>query len=912
MKKRRRMLQGAIALAIVVILVLAVVIRYEKEEKEPSVAAVADPTDVLQSVPDRWAEISQWRMASPSFETNADTPLILYRNEQNKQVVFVRQGSIFFETVEGEEGAPLIKLSGQQAFYWVNGDNLLIGVTLKPDNPESYLRGKWYALRMQEETKPTVIEVENAFQDPESVLSVSIADNPELFVLAIADDVKRYREYVYRPGYNELLPINMETGKGGEAAYDRFIEQRPSAAGKPLAFRKVTSAQDGSGETLRSLEDERGTIIVATWGSDNQGYMRYPGYRAERLVWKTDVLGQRHPFVLLNSGDNDHNGDKVGQRMLSFPFNGSVSVLEADEELLDENWRMVDFRSFYRESEGTIDTIRYVMTGVRYESAIVRRHFNSELPLVREEGGLLTFRDSTGMSRSLSVFDLLFSSGELNQMWLGQSVSLAEFEDESLESRPTIKEKLPQKILDIAWGETNVPEEVQKAMTTADSSGENCVFNCDPDYWAQLQIRSIDGVWYVLKEKQLYRLDGDGFKLVGELPVTLQLTIGEGANGYTAQDYIRADGSWYIADTFADRVIRLTDKFEIDGVLEMPMPTRLHADEDGKLKIESLKGSTTVGLEKLNIVLQSPVPTIDGGKRSGEGTEVDAASYYEDTVTGNEWIAAFNGNVFMVSKQGNRTKLLRHFIGYPENGRTISKILPYGKDIFVLLENRMVRFANNGQWKETISFYEAPGVCNVWADGEGSYAYDAKQGLAYLVHGCSIYEIDLQRGTGQPIFTQEEARFGKLAEYGGNVYFSVEGSAGTYSMVPYPYSNVLVALDKASGNVTRYRLDKGWVSERLAGDGEGARSEVGGKGMGTGTGTGAGAGGRGSERLAEDGDGNGTGSEVGGKGTRGTGSNGAAFLWFAYKSYSGVVAENQAQAATLDLSQIATEALMVP
>jgi hypothetical protein len=118
-----------------------------------------------------------------------------------------------------------------------------------------------------------------------------------------------------------------------------------------------------------------------------------------------------------------------------------------------------------------------------------------------------------------------------------------------------------------------------------------------------------------------------------------------------------------------------------------------------------------------------------------------------------------------------------------------------------------------------------------------------------------VYGIDLHKGTGKAVFTQEEARLGKLAEHDGKIYFSVEGSAGTYSMIPYPHSNVLVSIDKANGNVTRHRLDKGWVSE---------------------------------------------------------GSDGAGLLRFGYRSYSGVVAENQPQAATLDLRRISEKAKKVP
>ncbi|WP_239617804.1 hypothetical protein [Cohnella mopanensis] len=828
----KRWIWGGILVTIAVAAGIAwLVFESRHERMRPAFSVVSEPITVTSN--DRWTQIDQWQKASSSFATNSNEPIVLYKNGQTKQALYALRGSIFFEQVvvgsnAGKDASsedagtpPLIKLAGEQAVYWMQGDHLLIGVALQQNNPESSLRGEWYSVQMKGEAAPEAVRIEEAYQDPRSVLSVTAVDDPALFVLAIADDDRRYREFAYWPGDPSLLSVNVEAGGNRDAAYERFVSQRPEKSMQLQSYRQILSAEggEGEGEALRALQDERGTLIAAKWGSGNRGVVRYPGYKTEKLVWKDDIVGQRQPLALL-SGINDSGS---GRQMLSLPFSGSVSVLEAAPELLHTEWRMVDSGSFYTVGNGTVDTIRYIQ-GDRDDTSFERRHYVTKGSLVEEIKGLLTYETSETRRREfLSVFDLLLGSGDIGQMWLGEPLTLVKSAEQGGEPQiPTVKVKLPQKMWDLSWMDTEVPQEVQKAMEAGNASGESCLFDCDPDFAAVRQIRSIDGVWHVLQDKRLFRLEGGSLKLIGQLPITLRTTIGEGANGYTAQDYIRADGSWYVADTFADRVIRLSDSLEVTGVLELPMPYRLKAVKDGRLEITSLKGTTTAGLERLQVVKQSPADPVASGKLSVVSHEIDAATYYKDPNTGNGWMSVY-GNVFMLSKQDGNMKLLRYFIGYPESGRTVVKPLPYKKDIVILSDNRVERLSGGGQWKQTIAFPQDTTDCNGWADGENSYAYDAERGEIYLVHGCSIILIDLVNGTAKPIFSQAESRIGKLAQYGDKILFSVEGDKGSYSYsaITYPYSNELVALDKQSGKIERYQLEKGWVSEGIAG-GEGA------------------------------------------------------------------------------------------
>lgn len=809
-KSRKIMLGIAVLLLAVMITVLT---RYERFESKPSLTETA----IKQPAKDRWAEIDRWKAAASSFQLDANEPIILYKNDLNQQAVYALNGVIRYETSLGQDdrviteetSQELFKLPGAKGVYWINGDNLLIGVSVEPDNPESYMRGKWYSIQLDAQPKsmasPKVTEIADAYQDPSSVLTVTVTDQPVLFVLAIAEDSERFREYAYRPGDSGFSYINIEVGSNGadgDAAYAKFISLRPEQTAETLKFVKVLSDDKQTDKSLHAFEDDRGTIIAAEWSDNRLNIMRYAGYRAERLVWKRDIVGEQFPLVLFS-----HSATK--DQIVSFPYGGSVSVLEAAPELLDEEWRMVDIRSFYKTSEDAIDTVRYVRGEVFY-SPLIRRHFDMDMSLANEEQGLLTYGTTAGSIQTLSVFDLLLGEGSLDQMWLNEPLDIQLLDGYREEhSEPTIKSALPQVLWDRAWNDTKVPEEVQKAF---DASDEDCFPDCDPDFADQLQIRSIDGIWYLLQGKQLYRLEGEKFKLITDLPISLKSTFGEGTNGYTAQDFVQADGNWYVTDTFADRVIKLNDKFVITGQLELPVPTHLKAAGKGRLEVVSLKGNSIVDMGKMQIINEQPAASVNVSSSKSTESEIGVTSYYKDPRTGKEWIAVY-GNVFVLSKQGGKTKLLQHFIGYPDSGRTIVKIIPYENDIAAVSDYRLERFGANGQWKETVLFPVNESLCEEWPQGENSHVYDPEKGRIFLVHGCGVFQVDMASGMAILIFAQSGANIGKVSLYDGRLVFSVDAMKYSSTSKPYPHSNEIVAIDTASGKITRHPLAKGWISD---------------------------------------------------------------------------------------------------
>src|SRR5262249_14735284 len=160
--------------------------------------------------------------------------------------------------------------------------------------------------------------------------------------------------------------------------------------------------------------------------------------------------------------------------------------------------------------------------------------------------------------KGLSVFDLLHGFGDLDQFWSQEPPPLTLLNGQRQEQRyETVRPELPQEVWDVVWRRPEVPQEVEAAF----KASNECWPYCNPDFADQLQIRSIDGAWHLLQGNMLYRLEGNAFKLLGELPVTRQMTYGEGANGYTAQDYMKVDGVWYVTDTFGDRILRLDETF---------------------------------------------------------------------------------------------------------------------------------------------------------------------------------------------------------------------------------------------------------------------------------------------------------------------------------------------------------------
>jgi len=801
----KRWLWGMAALLAIVLIGVAMGSRYERYEtlpivSEPIRGAEGEATFVRMSE-ERWEEVRRWQDAETLFLANTETPAVLYRNESTKQTIFALRGAVYYEseTAGGEANRLLLETKGERIGYWTVGNHLLIGESVQPDNPDSSLRGVWYSVTVDETSPPRAERIEGAFYGPDDVLAVTAATDPAVFLLAVAEDDRGYREYVYRIGDKEMGYVSVFQGTELD---DKTNRRPPAKTNGTRAFENVVASV---GNNLYAFEDDRGAVIAAFLEEGHFGAVRYPDRRAEKLAWKMNLLGQNVPMALVRD-------KSTNEALLVNLFGGSA--LEDGPDLLDDSWRMVDLQRFYRVEMGTIDTVRYFWDGTEWKMA--RKLWKPGGEPIREEQGVLVYSSDDGSEKRLSIYDLFHSEGELDHLWLRNPLFMEEVEGsgEGEERWPkSARVKLPKSVLEAATYPPGIPAEVKKAMEASNAAGDGCLFNCDPDFAALMQIRSIDGQWHVLLGKDLYRMEGEGFQRLGEWPVAVRTMVGEGANGYYAQDYAKADGQWIIADTFADRVIKLDEAFRVVGQVELPAPNRVKLLGKGKVEIGGLSGTTTIDVKTMKVekVVSANWEKIDAKIGAWEETEVREGQIYDDPNTGNRWVVLYD-RLLVFPKAGS--KMLSYFVGYPESGRTIVKIIPYRDDVFVLSDHRAEKFGKDGKWKQTILYPKNEATCQGWATGEGSHAYDSKKGLVYWVHGCGVLGIDLEEGSASLVFDQAESKIGAPVLVNGTVVFSLEGNAD------YGYdaegsdlrTNELVALRTETGETRRYRLDKGWAT----------------------------------------------------------------------------------------------------
>jgi len=811
---RRWRIGGAIA---AVLLVAAAVIAGGAERRQSEEAGVAPSLPVRgseETPPEKsdegWEAVLGLRLAGSSFDADSVEPLALYRNEKSGQALVVRKGEIFFEKKGKSEGDSLFRLpSGVGAVrYWTLGDALLIG----SDSGRNAPRGEWRSVRMRDGAAPETLKIEGASVDPADVVAVTGASDPALFLISIAEDGRDY-EMAYRPGDKELVFVNAYEGIETGYAFEVYRNSRPKPADELQSFRRSIDGGSEGERWLRAYEDERGTLVAAVLEGGGFGVARYPAQRVEALQWKKGELGDRMPMVRLK-------GDRSGRDSHVLPFVGWA--LEGIPDLFEDKWRMIDSLRFYASGlDGEIETVRYQW---QEDRVVPERHrvVVGRSP-EREEAGLLTYRFEDGMARSLSVYDLMSGSGNGDLPWLEEPPTIVPSEDKrDLWSDVRKPFKVPQAALDMAWRTEEAPEAVVRAKEAENAAGDACIFDCDPDYSALVPYRSIEGEWHTFLGTQLLRLRGDRFERLGEWPITIRYLSGEGANGYYPRDFLKADGYWYLADTYADRILKLDDAGGIVGETALPLPVGIESAGNGQIRAVSLRGKTLIDTGEMKAVGK---PAATGWEKVGASAnawteaELAAGQIYEDPDTGYRW-HALGGYAFVVDGSGKGAKLMSHFIGYPESGRTLPKIVAYGDAVYAISDHRAEKFGKDGRWISSIAYPEGDPACYRQATGEGSSSFDAGSGDVYWVHRCEVYRIDLDAGTATVVFAQREAGIGALAVSGDSVVFSLEGNSEYSETYPAKHSNELVRLDRDTGLLTRYRLEKGWTSGLTSGTAE--------------------------------------------------------------------------------------------
>ncbi|WP_127530967.1 hypothetical protein [Paenibacillus kobensis] len=801
------------------LLLLVLIAGCKKEESGETVeTAKTESISLDQQQPEGDLEQAVNRMTArraeegKPFPSHPNEPLLLYQDETTKQSVYVQDGSIIYESAVGADRAresirPLITLSGEQAYYWRNGSTLLIG-DYAGEN------GVWHTATIGEDAADAVTLNDIPF-DPKYI-SITVSDQLNFFLLETTENYGT-KEYGVLPGYAETYAVNAESGFWLDAEPGSGTDESGSAVSAPHSapasktgkFDREAVFPFKDGSKLYTFEDHSGTIIF--YIADEPGIIwRYNGLFPDDFALKKDLHGYPYPLGLFSSSN--------GLSMMSFPNYSMQSRLPAEPELLSEDWVMVDLFNFYRIRDDRIETIRFDREYDNLPSVHRTSYSTAGANYESTEGERFTYRTSEG-TRYVSLYDLMNAADNgtgMRGQWLQElthpltldgQTAVAEAQDAQTDRR------LPQQITSRIRESNRLPEQVEEAVSS--DSIDECFTGCG-DAWEEMQARLIDGIWYILKEDELYRLEDGKPALVRKLPLGTASTIGEGVDYYGAQDYLKSGNDWYFADTYSDRIVKIDGtSFDISAELEIPMPHAIRLLSNGHLQVDSLKGRTLLDTD-FNVLEQTAAPktTITSTKESSEEDPYSEEAYYKDPNTGIRWVYEDSQLVLYNPKQRTYRSL---FVGYSVNDSASGKIIPFRGQVLMLFDTRMYRFDAEGRWLSTIEIPRSnpDGIYDMTPHGEGSYALDEKNGMLFFVQGYRILRIDLQKGQAEPVFSQLYSDIGNLLLYEDKLMFSMEGNPVVLADDRKTATNELITIDTKTKLTTRYRLDSGWFSESL-------------------------------------------------------------------------------------------------
>lgn len=808
--------RGVAALLLAVGLAIAIVACTEQASEEKSAASL------------RWKEIERLPQAETTFLNQTDEQVVLYRNAEAKLAIYVDQGRIIAERADlvsnMEDGLQeLFIMQGDQGVYYHNENYILIGVALTPDNPDSFAFGEWYSVDLSNSGEaPKAARLTESFVDPRAIISITQGNQPAFTLLAVQqEDDERYREYIFMPANPTLQMVHIESGAGGQEDYEAYLKQRPEKTTDILELEHSLPLIQQDGMTAGAYTDARGSIILTINPDGLTSSIRYANQSLDQMVWKKDANGAASLLGLFRHSGGSQTLSTIGQ----------YGVMEGVAELLEEDWHMIGSRSFYKADDSSVSTVQFIESYPN--STILIQPSRKYLDLSRlkarflnADRGLLAYMVGEE-ERNLSVYDILNQVDvEAGAPW--QQPALDLMPSELAQSVPFWEpaSEIPQGVYEAMLEqdtirEREIPIEVK---TIIDKSQDPCL-TCDPDSWTQLQVRVIGGIWHVLARESLYQIVPAGLIELGRLPIKTASTWGEGANLYTAQDYLYLDGYWYVTDTFADRVIKLDGEFNIKAEAKLPSPYQLNEDGNGDIAVVSLKGASTLSKDDLRVLIDSgSVSSIKLKIKDMNRAEWPNLSIYKDERSGNVWMA--NRGYVGLYIEKKKTFSAR-FIGYPDSGRTIIRVMPYEDEVLVLLDHKLERFSANGEWKSTIDFPETASAdkvsCRAWPPGENSTQFAPETGQLFLVHGCGIINVDLNKGTSRLLFAQHYSAIGPLIYAEGQLVFSLNGQdsyASSNLDMQTMVTNELVMLNTADGSLQRYRLDGQWTTDRLTDKGE--------------------------------------------------------------------------------------------
>lgn len=729
-----------------------------------------------------------------TFMTDTQEAHVLWAD--GERVIYVLNNRIYYSA----DGLTRRTIYSWQDSYasqaWLNESYLLIGTQLAERDPDlkAYQPlGAWLAIEISS-TTPKVIKKDDTFYGPNEVLTVTIVPEPNLFFFTVQNS-DYYSEHVFDSAHAHWSRLNYDPVKV------------PVADDMPRYFDYTDAFQLNDGTMLYSFTDARGTVAF-----HDQRYFSIYRYFEHEIVDATLMEFLNDSARALGRFRNE-----AGEEMMHLLGEDLDAMLPYNDLLWEDGWQALDTRSITRLLPDRLEAIQYDEASSLDKAARHAVIDNSEGTLMSAQGTLLEY-DFSGEKRFISWYDLVNS--EIKQpdaIW-------------ALPLQHVVTEEVERPQHDFGYIESQrivVPASTFEYNTNApipdelwDAAGEA---HMDGDYGHARTYRLLRSSWFALIDRHFYEFVDDELVSIGDMPITLTISVGDawGSNG--ALDYVRLNDYWYVTDTEASRVIKLDSNLNIVAELAVPHPYDITVDGE-HLQIATTTQNWTIDHD-LNVIANTSQPFT-----STEHLEqVDYPYFYPnqiyvDDTMGLTWYY-IDESLYQYDKE--RQQYRSFFIGQMENFRGHVQIYPYGDEVIVMLDHRLERFDRHGDWLSTLAYPRSkPDGIYYWTPlGESSVVIDEGAGVYYLVQGFRIIAIDLENNSVHTVFRQNYGYIGEPIVYGDQFYFLFHSS---YDLTPTSYYGgssravlytEVVRIDLPSEQITRYIVDGYYdVLELDAGD----------------------------------------------------------------------------------------------
>lgn len=738
------------------------------------------------------------------FEMSSSFPQILIEDEyvqiyiENQKLMVQQNGrkpQQLFEWTEGTIGR-----------YWHNNGNLLIAA----ENSDKVTG--WISIFLNEngewEAKPVDLKIAS-----DQLITVRTTDGNseiQLFYLAYRDG-ERVGEAFYDPVLNHTRYVNDDyyyKKLGGRKDFALLDTNR-----KSLHLTALFNPPDNS----YLIEDELGAIYYKRNWATPQRY-----FSDHKIEYKSarDLSGNPLYLFRIKAGDREI--------MLFEPTDGQVynGPIEYYERLWSGEINVLDHVSFFQFAS---DQIRFFYYSFQDDRTILSFQAERIIPLqnaayLGRTGQIAEFAKD-GKFLKLSLFDLAYEeSPRQGSSRLDELEIIAPLVGVSVKADDT-EAQLPQYI------EANFPwkKEAERYNTNAEipQSLLDWLRSNDfetGDYGPNDLYRKIDGIWYFLRDQQLYRYKDDQLEKLGEIPATMSYSFSiEGTMGFGPQDIQRTKEGWVVADTFGNRVILLNENLQLEKEIKIELPAKIEVLSDGRYRVEGLQGYTLLD-QSFNLVKEEKKPFVgimelpDYELRT---VQLRPEQLYIDQDKGLEWyyMNEGGGSKYLHIYRKKDQTIKSFLVGNVERFEGEAKIIPWKEKVILLFDNRLQIFRKNGEWEGQINFPrpEIIGRYYFVGSGENSYYFDEKDGKIYLVQGGQLTMIDLVAKKSEVLFNQPSWRLGNLLFSNGLFYISARvGEPEEYLLNPEISTSItlLLVYDLRHHELTRYLLNENYETYR--------------------------------------------------------------------------------------------------